>query len=203
MVGAHQILFAIPTVPDNLQNLSRTLMKIAIPLETFDEWAMEKALTQAKKAEARGEVPVGAVITSQNKLISKAGNAVISRMNPTAHAEILAISTAAKKTGNYRLSACTLYCTLEPCIMCVGAILHARITRVIYSCPDDKWGGLESIIKFSKLTGLNHTFAVEKGLGADQSRKLLQDFFRQKRHGIKVQMSMAPKKGVSRQYFIG
>ncbi len=143
---------------------------------------MKRAFLQAKKAAQKGEVPVGAAIAYHTKLIAQAGNAVISRGSPTAHAEILAIQKAAKKLGNYRLSGCTLYTTLEPCMMCVGAMIHARISRVVYSCPDEKWGGLESIVDFSKLRGLNHTFMIEKGLLAAESIEMLQQFFKTKRH---------------------
>jgi tRNA(adenine34) deaminase len=158
--------------------------KIKISQKTgpmFDTWAMEQAIEEAKKAERKGEVPVGAVITHEKIILARAGNAVIARQNPTTHAEILAIAAAAKKLGNYRLNGCTLYSTVEPCIMCVGAIIHARIERVVYGAVDKKWGGLEGLINIPRLSAVNHRFKIEKGILAEESRNLLQVFFKTKR----------------------
>ncbi|WP_234970972.1 tRNA adenosine(34) deaminase TadA [Desulfonauticus submarinus] len=146
---------------------------------------MNQALKEAKKAMQKEEIPVGAVIwdIKQNSIISSAHNLSISLCNPTAHAEILAIEKAAQKIKNYRLTNCILVVTLEPCIMCLGAIVQARLEGVIFGAKDPKSGAICSSLDYTKLKGLNHSFWVIKGVLAKESASLLQHFFRAKRKG--------------------
>lgn len=143
---------------------------------------MRVALSLADDAESQGEVPVGAVIVYQDEIIASAHNQVISRHDPSAHAEILALREAGRVMGNYRLNQCELYVTLEPCCMCAGAMVHARIKRLVYGASDPKAGAAGSVFDLLKGAPLNHRVAFEGGLFADQSRQLLQDFFRQRRN---------------------
>ncbi|MFH2122596.1 MAG: tRNA adenosine(34) deaminase TadA [Pseudomonadota bacterium] len=147
---------------------------------------MQLALEQAKQAAARGEVPVGAVITHGETLLAAAANRPIAGNDPTAHAEILAIRAAAEKIGNYRLLDTTLYVTLEPCIMCMGAILHARIQRLVFGALDPKTGAAQSRYTIGGDGLLNHCLDIEGGLLGDESSRLLKDFFKERRGGKKV-----------------
>ena len=141
---------------------------------------MRRALTEARRASEAGEVPVGAVVVSDGTIVGAGFNQPIGTADPTAHAEIVALRAAGKTLGNYRLSGASLYVTVEPCLMCVGAIVHARIGTVIYGVPDPKGGAIRSILDSSTLA-LNHRFEAEEGVLADECRDLLQAFFRQKR----------------------
>ena len=144
---------------------------------------MNSALEEAKKAGQKDEVPVGAVVvTEKGKILSYAHNQVIGLCDPTAHAEILAIRKAASKVENYRLLNTTLYVTVEPCIMCMGAIIHARISTVVFGAFDPKWGAAGSLYNFSDDTRLNHQLEIVPGVCEDECRTLIQDFFRSKRN---------------------
>lgn len=143
---------------------------------------MRPALEEAKKAGQKDEVPVGAVVvTKKGKILSSAHNQVIGLCDPTAHAEILAIRKAASKIQNYRLLNTTLYVTVEPCIMCMGAIIHARISTVVFGAFDPKWGAAGSLYNFSDDTRLNHLPEIIPGICEDECKALMQDFFRSKR----------------------
>ena len=143
---------------------------------------MNMALEEAKKAGQKDEVPVGAVVvTEKGNILSSGHNRVIGLCDPTAHAEILAIREAASKVQNYRLLNTTLYVTVEPCIMCMGAIIHARISTVVFGAFDPKWGAAGSLYNFSDDTRLNHQLEIVPGICEDDCRTLIQDFFRLKR----------------------
>jgi len=146
-----------------------------------DEYWMQRALELARKAEAAGEVPVGAVVVLNGELIAEGWNQPISSSDPTAHAEIMALRAAGQKLDNYRLLDTELYVTLEPCPMCVGAMLHARVKRVIYAATDPKTGALGGAYDLLNSVNHNHAFEVSGGVLAEQSRDLLQTFFRQRR----------------------
>jgi tRNA(adenine34) deaminase len=148
---------------------------------TEDEGFMREAIAEASKAEAAGDIPVGAVIVKDGAIIARAGNARKISDDPTAHAEVLAIREAAKVVGNWRLEGCTLYVTLEPCTMCAGALVLARVARVVYAAPDPKAGAVESLYEILSDTRLNHSPEVAGGLLAEKSADLLRDFFRARR----------------------
>ena len=146
------------------------------------EYFMELALAEAEKAGQIGEVPVGAVVLSENgEILSAAHNQTIKLADPTAHAEILALRKAAHEINNYRLLNTTLYVTVEPCIMCMGAIVHARISRVVYGAPDSKWGAAGSLYNYAEDDRLNHRVEIITDVSADDCRRLIQNFFRAKR----------------------
>ena len=143
---------------------------------------MKLALNEAEKAAQSGEVPVGAVLVAESgSIISSAHNLTISLTDPTAHAEILALRKAAKESMNYRLLNTTLYVTIEPCIMCMGAIIHARISRVVFGAKDPKWGAAGSLYNFPNDIKLNHQPEIIKGVCEDKCRKIIQDFFHTRR----------------------
>ena len=146
-----------------------------------DQSYMHAALEQARKAQAAGEVPVGAVVVKDGEVVGAGFNAPISRHDPTGHAEIVALRDAAMKLGNYRLPGCELYVTLEPCAMCVGAMLHARIARLIYGAADPKTGACGSVINLFAETKLNHHASVTPGVLAEECGLLLRQFFTAKR----------------------
>ena len=145
-----------------------------------NKW-MKLALAEAKKAELVGEVPVGAVLIKDNKLISKAHNQPIANIDPTAHAEIQAIRLASKSLNNYRLNGLTLYVTLEPCIMCLGAIANARISNLIFGAFDNKSGACGSCLNLTKLHCINHKIEIIGGILSSESKTMLQSFFKSKR----------------------
>ena len=143
---------------------------------------MRPALEEAKKAGQKDEVPVGAVVvTEKGKILSSAHNQVIGLCDPTAHAEIIAIREAASKIKNYRLLNTTLYVTVEPCIMCMGAIIHTRISTVVFGTFDPKWGGAGSLYNLATDSRFNHLPEIIPGVLEDECRELMQDFFRSKR----------------------
>ena len=143
---------------------------------------MDLALEEARKAEAQGEVPVGAVIVdAAGNVIARGFNQPISTHDPTAHAEILAMREAARIVGNYRLTGLTLYCTMEPCVMCAGAIVHARIQRLIYGAADPRAGAAGSIYNIVADPRLNHQVSVVSGVREIECRKLVQRFFENRR----------------------
>jgi tRNA(adenine34) deaminase len=143
---------------------------------------MELALSEAKKAGEKAEVPIGAVLVSQTgDILAASHNQTISLNDPTAHAEILALREAAQKAQNYRLLNTILYVTIEPCVMCVGALVHARISKLVYGAKDPKWGGAGSLYNLADDNRLNHRAEILGGVCEDECRELMQDFFRSKR----------------------
>ena len=143
---------------------------------------MGLALAEAQKAQAAGEVPVGAVIVSQGNVIGKGFNRPISGNDPTAHAEIVALRDASQHQQNYRLSNATLYCTVEPCMMCAGAIIHARIAKIVFGTPDPKAGAAGSIYNVLTDPRLNHRVEVLSGIREDECASLLRQFFSARRN---------------------
>jgi tRNA(adenine34) deaminase len=141
------------------------------------EYWMEEALALARQAQARGEVPIGAVVIKDRAIIGRGGNAPIAANDPTAHAEIAALREAARALGNYRLPDCDLYVTLEPCAMCAGAILHARIRRLVFGARDPTTGACGSVIDLFADRRLNHHTTVTGDVTADACGRLLSDFF--------------------------
>ena len=145
---------------------------------------MAVALEEARLAAARGEVPIGAVLVdSAGVIIAQNGNRTIELCDPGAHAEMLVMRQAGRLLGNYRLPDTTLYVTLEPCVMCAGALVHARVRRLVYGAVDPKAGGVVSLFQVGQDTRLNHLLIVEGGLLAEESATLLKDFFRARRAG--------------------
>lgn len=145
------------------------------------EEAMQAALAQARLAAEAGEVPIGAVVLHENALVARGQNRVLRDSDPTAHAEIVAMRAAAAALHNYRLGGCTLYVTLEPCAMCAGAMIHARLDRLVFAAPDPKAGACGSVLSVINHPRLNHRMWVEQGIGAEESANLLRGFFRERR----------------------
>jgi tRNA(adenine34) deaminase len=146
-----------------------------------DESFMTEALALARQAAEAGEVPVGAVVVRDGAIIGRGYNRPVAGMDPTAHAEVVALREAAASAGNYRLTGCALYVTIEPCAMCAGAIMHARIGRLIYGAADPKAGACGSVVDLFADGRLNHHATVSGGLLADAAGRLLQDFFAARR----------------------
>ena len=146
-----------------------------------DAEAMSVALEEARKAEAAGEVPVGCVVVLDGRVVGRGFNQPISSADPTAHAEIVAIRGAAREVANYRLTGATLYVTIEPCMMCVGAMVHARIARVVFGATEPKAGALGSTIAAHEAPGLNHRLEVTSGVLDEECRAAMQAFFRARR----------------------
>ncbi len=146
-----------------------------------DRAAMEFALSEARTAASAGEVPIGAIVVREGVVIAGGQNRVLRDSDPTAHAEIVAMRAAAKALGNYRLNGCTLYVTLEPCAMCAGAMIHARLDRLVFAAVDPKAGAAGSVISVINHPRLNHQMQVEQGILADESSELLKSFFRDRR----------------------
>ena len=142
---------------------------------------MREALELAREAAARYEVPVGAVVVRNGEVIGRGFNAPVSRMDPSAHAEITALRQAAARIGNYRLEKTTLYSTLEPCIMCAGALVHARVERLVFGSRDLRFGGVRSKFRLADSELLNHRLEVVEGVLGDECLRLLQDFFEKRR----------------------
>lgn len=142
---------------------------------------MALALEQAQMASATGEVPIGAIVVMADKIIGRGFNQPIGAGDPTAHAEIVAIREAARTVGNYRLTGATLVVTVEPCLMCVGALVHARIGTLVYGAPEPRTGAIHSTVKGGELPGHNHRFEVVGGVREDECRALMQEFFKQRR----------------------
>lgn len=155
----------------------------------MDEKYMKEAIKLAKKAESIDEVPIGAVIVHDDKIIARAHNLRESKQNAVAHAEIIAIQKACKKMGSWRLEDCILYVTLEPCPMCTGAILQSRIKRVVYGAADPKGGCIESCMKMYEVKGFNHYPEVTSGVLKEECSILLKNFFKQKREAKKMRNS--------------
>ncbi len=146
-----------------------------------DELWMEEALREAQRAATLGEVPVGAVVVRDGQIVGRGCNRPITDSDPTAHAEVVALREAGKTVGNYRLSDCELYVTVEPCAMCAGAITHARIKRLVYGADDPKAGAVKSVLAVLNHAQLNHQVAITAGVLAGRSMEIVQAFFRDKR----------------------
>jgi tRNA(adenine34) deaminase len=142
---------------------------------------MREALLEASVAEREGEVPVGAVLVVEGQIIGRGHNRVITVNDPTAHAEVEALREAARETGNYRLAGSTLYTTIEPCAMCAGAIVHARVGRLVFGASDPKAGAVETHFGICTTDFLNHRVEVEGGILEPECRQMIQSFFREKR----------------------
>jgi tRNA(adenine34) deaminase len=142
---------------------------------------MDAALEQARLALAAGEVPIGAVLVIDDEIVARAFNQPISSCDPTAHAEVLVLREAARVVGNYRLTGADVYVTLEPCLMCVGALVHARVRTLVYGAAEPKTGALVSAARALETPGLNHRFDVAGGVRDEAARELIQQFFREKR----------------------
>lgn len=147
----------------------------------LDHQFMQQAIEQAKLATLAGEVPVGAVVVRDGKVISSAFNKPISTHDPSAHAEMLALRAAAQSEENYRLPGTTLYVTLEPCVMCSGAMLHARVDRVVYGAADPKTGAAGSVLDVFSSKQINHQTSVEGGVMGEECGQLLRNFFKERR----------------------
>ena len=148
---------------------------------SVDERWMKHALELARKAETAGEVPVGAVLVKNNELIAEGWNQPIGSHDATSHAEIMVMRAAGKKLQNYRLTQTTLYVTLEPCSMCVGAMIHARVSRLVYGATEPRTGALGGAFNLLEANAHNHFFEVTSGVLADESREMLQAFFKSRR----------------------
>ena len=146
-----------------------------------DELGMEEALRAARRALAAGEVPVGAVVVSQGRVVGRGWNRNIADFDPTAHAEIMALREAGATIGNHRLADCDLFVTIEPCAMCAGAMVHARIKRLIYGADDPKSGAVQSVMQVLNHPQLNHRVEVQGGVLAGRCAEVLQEFFRSRR----------------------
>ena len=142
---------------------------------------MRAALDEAAKAKALGEVPVGAIVVLDDAIVGAGFNQPISSHDPTAHAEIVALRAAAASIGNYRLTGATIYVTVEPCLMCVGAMVHARVATVVYGAAEPKAGAIQSMTSAHELAGLNHRLQAIGGVLEIESRELLQQFFKDRR----------------------
>lgn len=151
-----------------------------------DEFFMREAMALARQAEALGEVPVGAVVVRDGEIVGRGFNAPISGHDPTAHAEIAALRDAAQNLGNYRLPGCELFVTLEPCAMCAGAILHARLARVVYGARDLKTGVHGSVLDLFAVDKLNHHTEVVEGVLAGECGQMLSAFFAERRRAAKA-----------------
>jgi len=142
---------------------------------------MMEALAEARRAAAAGEVPIGAIVMLQDEIVGRGYNRPIGSCDPTAHAEMEAIRDAARRSGNYRLTGATLCVTIEPCLMCVGALVHARVGTLIYGAAEPKSGAIVSAVRGAELPGQNHRFEVVGGVREVECRALLQAFFRERR----------------------
>jgi len=152
-----------------------------------DENWIREALRMAAKAELVGEVPIGAcVVSAEGELLASAFNLTITNSDPTAHAEILAVRAAAVAVGNYRLTGATVYSTLEPCVMCAGALLNARVERLVFGAHDERFGAVETHFRICDTEILNHRIEVASGILAEECRALFHDFFRSRRTEIKA-----------------
>ena len=142
---------------------------------------MQVALDEARLAAVAGEVPIGAVVVRAGEIVARGQNRVLRSLDPTAHAEIVALRAAAAVVGNYRLMGCTIYVTLEPCAMCAGAMVHARLDRLVFAASDPKAGAAGSVLGVVNHPQLNHKMAVEVGILAEEAGELLRGFFRERR----------------------
>lgn len=149
--------------------------------ESLDQFWMQRALELARHAESLGEVPIGAVLVKDDQIIGEGFNAPISQHDPTAHAEVMALRDAARRLGNYRLLNTTLYVTIEPCVMCAGALIHARVQEVVFGAPEPRTGAGGSVFDILQSPKLNHQVTIRGGVMASECAVLLQRFFRDRR----------------------
>ena len=154
-------------------------------IDAGDAQLMRAAIAEAAAAGREGEVPVGAVVVADGAIIGRGFNAPIARRDPSAHAEIAALRDAAARLGNYRLPGCDLYVTLEPCPMCAGAIMQARIRRLVFGAPDPKTGACGGVVNLFAESRLNHHTLVAGGVLAEECRALLKEFFAERRNGAR------------------
>lgn len=154
-------------------------------MKDSDEHWMSQALREAKAAYREGETPVGAVVVHQDRIIGRGHNQTERLQDATAHAEMIALTAAASALGSWRLLSCTLYVTVEPCLMCAGAVLLSRIPRVVFGARDAKFGAVRSLYQVGSDARLNHSFEVKEGVRADEAKALLQSFFRKRRKKVK------------------
>lgn len=156
-------------------------------MEDPDQIGMLQALSEAADARLMGEVPIGAAIMDENgNILAAAGNRTITNSDPTAHAEILALRKAAEKIGNYRLTGATVYTTIEPCAMCAGALVNARVKRLVYGARDERFGAVETHFRICDNEVLNHRIEIESGVYEKECREMMQDFFRKRREEKKA-----------------
>jgi tRNA(adenine34) deaminase len=148
------------------------------------EHFMEAALDEARRGLAAGEVPIGAIVVVEGQIASRAFNRPITTVDPTAHAEMIALREAASVIGNYRLLGATVYVTVEPCLMCVGALVHARVRHVVYGAAEPRTGALVSAVRGLELAGVNHRFEVTGGVLEEPCRVIVQEFFRERRRPL-------------------
>jgi tRNA(adenine34) deaminase len=160
----------------------KTSVKTAAEIE-FDERWMRQALSAAREAQSRDEVPVGTCVVSGEMLLSVSGNRTRTDCDPTAHAEIVALREAARVIGNYRLTEVDVYSTIEPCAMCAGALIQARVRRLVYGAPDERAGAVESRFRICDTDFLNHRIEIRSGVLEPECRALMQEFFRGRRLG--------------------
>jgi tRNA(adenine34) deaminase len=154
-------------------------------LPEHDAW-MAAALDEAARARDAGEVPIGAVVAIEGTIVGRGFNQPITSRDPTAHAEMVAMRHAAREVGNYRLTGATLCVTIEPCLMCVGALVHARIGTLVYGAAEPRTGAVISTVRGGELPGHNHRFEIVSGVREAECRELMQAFFRQRRQGRSV-----------------
>lgn len=155
-------------------------MKAAEYLESDAQW-MRRAVLAAHEARERGEVPIGTCIVAEGEILAVAGNRTITDQDPTAHAEIVALREAARKAGNYRLTNAVVYSTIEPCVMCAGALIQARVKRLVYGARDERAGAVESHFGVCHTDFLNHRIEVSAGVLEEECREVMQEFFQEKR----------------------
>jgi tRNA(adenine34) deaminase len=164
-------------LPEGVENLAASLTTT-----TDDERWMHQALAAAREAQARGEVPVGAcVVSGDGVLLARAGNMTRTDCDPTGHAEIVALREAARRAGNYRLTDAVMYATIEPCAMCAGALVQARIKRLVYGAPDERAGAVVSQFRICNTSSLNHRIEITSGVLETECRAIMQEFFRARR----------------------
>jgi tRNA(adenine34) deaminase len=147
----------------------------------IDQEAMQAGLAEARSAAEAGEVPIGAVVVREGEIVARGQNRTLRDNDPTAHAEIVAIRESARVLGNYRLNGCSLFVSLEPCAMCAGAMIHARLDRLVFAAADPKAGACGSVLSVLNHPQLNHRMEVEQGIMADEAGELLRSFFRERR----------------------
>ena len=158
-------------------------MTSAAEIEVFEHW-MRRAVEAARDAKARGEVPIGTCVVSGDNLVAVAGNRTRTDCDPTAHAELVALREAAKIAGNYRLTGFDIYSTIEPCAMCAGALIQARVRRLIYGARDERAGAVASKFRICDADFLNHRIEIVEGILEPECRELMQEFFRERRGRI-------------------
>ncbi|HEY0319579.1 MAG TPA: tRNA adenosine(34) deaminase TadA [Pyrinomonadaceae bacterium] len=156
-------------------------MQQEVSSSNADERWMLEALRAALEAEARGEVPIGAIVVAGDRILAVAGNRTRTDCDPTAHAEIIALREAAQRVGNYRLTDATIYSTIEPCAMCAGALIQARVARLVYGAKDERFGAVESKFRLCDSSSLNHQMEIASGVLEAECRELMQEFFRARR----------------------